>query len=142
VFIVLFSAAGALPSPGEKVARRAGCGTRAATYDAVLVSDFLMHCAFLSLKTLQNNCVSARIPHQSAARASHADSFSPGEAMAASPLSPQWGDNNSSIGTINENLKQKQGDPERWEVKTNNPHIHRQRKISHFILNEVFTIVI
>jgi hypothetical protein len=55
---------------------------RAATYDAVLVSDFLMRCAFLSLKTLQNNCVSARIPHQSAARASHADSFSPGEAIA------------------------------------------------------------
>ena len=106
MFIVLFSAAGALPSPGEKVARRAGCGMRAATYDAVLVSDFLMHYAFLSLKTLQNNHTSARIPHQSAARASHADSFSPGEAMAAcGRCRPQWGDNDSSIGTINENLE-------------------------------------
>jgi hypothetical protein len=106
VFIVLFSAAGALPSPGEKVAQRAGCGTRAVTFDAVLVSDFLMHYAFLSLKTLQNNCVSARIPHQSAARASHADSFSPGEAMAAyGRCRPQWGDNDSSIGTINENME-------------------------------------
>ena len=82
-FIVLFSAEGALPSPGEKVARRAGCGMRAATYHAVLESDFLMRYASLSLKMLQNNRISARIPHQSAARASHADSFSPGEAIGA-----------------------------------------------------------
>ena len=35
-----------------------------------------------------NHSVSARIPHQSAARTSLADSFSPGEAMAAAPHAP------------------------------------------------------
>ena len=35
------SAAGALPSPGEKVARRAGCGMRAKKFDAVFVTDLL-----------------------------------------------------------------------------------------------------
>jgi hypothetical protein len=42
-----------------------------------------MRFALLSLKAIHNNGVSARIPHQSAARTSLADSFSPGEAKAA-----------------------------------------------------------
>ena len=42
-----------------------------------------MRFALLSLKAIHNNGVSARIPHQSAARTSLADSFSPGEASAA-----------------------------------------------------------
>jgi hypothetical protein len=54
-----------------------------------------MRFALLSLKAIHNNGVSARIPHQSAARTSLADSFSPGEAKAA------YGGNRS----INENLK-------------------------------------
>jgi hypothetical protein len=54
-----------------------------------------MRFALLSLKAIHNNGVSARIPHQSAARTSLADSFSPGEAKAA------YGGNRP----INENLK-------------------------------------
>jgi hypothetical protein len=54
-----------------------------------------MRFALISLKAIHNNGVSARIPHQSAARTSLADSFSPGEAKAA------YGGNRA----INENLK-------------------------------------
>jgi hypothetical protein len=57
-----------------------------------------MRFALLSLKAIHNNSVSARIPHQSAARTSLADSFSPGEAKAA------YGGNRP----INENLKRLQ----------------------------------
>jgi hypothetical protein len=54
-----------------------------------------MRFALISLKAIHNNGVSARIPHQSAARTSLADSFSPGEAKAA------YGGNRA----INDNLK-------------------------------------
>ena len=64
-----------------------------------------MRFALLSLKAIHNNGISARIPHQSAARTSLADSFSPGEAKAA------YGGNR----TINENLKRvKEKPPPDW----------------------------
>ena len=72
----------ALPSPGEKVARRAGCGMREITVDTVEGKDLLKPYPFIGLIPLPCREVTARIPHQSAARTSLADSFSPGEAKA------------------------------------------------------------
>ena len=84
-FIVLFAAAGAMPSPGEKVAERSevGCGMRETRLDAVEGKGLLKSYPFISLIHLPHRRLTARIPHQSAARTSHADSFSPGEAKGA-----------------------------------------------------------
>ena len=76
--------------PGRRWAanRRLGCGIRAATYRVVHALGLQMGYPFLGLKVKPHRNISARIPHQSAARTSLADSFSPGEAIA-----PQRGDN-------------------------------------------------
>ena len=70
-------------SRGEGAPGGGGCGIREITYDTVLRKDLRMGYALGGLIRLPCRCVSARIPHQSAARSSPADSFSPGEAIAA-----------------------------------------------------------
>ena len=103
-FIVLFSAEGALPSPGEMVAERSevGCGTRETRLDAVEGKNLIKPHPFIGLIPLPCRKLAARIPHQSAARTSHADSLcsaehpvggcaslTPGEAIgAAAPQHP------------------------------------------------------
>ena len=78
------SAAGAYLLPGRRCPPEGGgCGIREITYDTVLRKDLRMGYALGGLIRLPCRCVSARIPHQSAARSSPADSFSPGEAIAA-----------------------------------------------------------
>ena len=55
---------------------------RAMQVDAASGIGLLKCNSFLSLIPVTYRQVISRIPHQSAARTSHADSFSPGEAMA------------------------------------------------------------
>jgi len=80
----MISAEGAIPSPGEKVAERSevGCGMREAQLDTAQGKDLLKSYPFIGLIPLSCRKITARIPHQSAAHTSHADSFSPGEAKA------------------------------------------------------------
>ena len=76
-------------SRGEGAPGGGGCGIREITCDTVLRKDLRIGYASRGLMPFPYCCVSARIPHQSAARTSHADSFSPGEAMvAAAPQQP------------------------------------------------------
>ena len=94
-------------SRGEGAPGGGGCGIREITCDTVLRKDLRMGYALGGLIRLPCRCVSARIPHQSAARSSPADSFSPGEAIAArcAAVAPEGQHIPSSNSSINWYLK-------------------------------------
>ena len=73
-----------VPSPGEKVAQRAGCGMRAEIYDfeSVKASKWV---TFQQVLRVFASCVTSRIPHPSSnlpkALGKFESTFPPGEGM-------------------------------------------------------------
>ena len=82
--IFCFWEVSAVPSPGEKVAQRAGCGMRAEIYyfESVKASKWV---TFQQVLTVSASCVTSRIPHPSSnlpkALGKFESTFPPGEGM-------------------------------------------------------------